>query len=469
MGVVDNIRSFIFGPSERTDRPLQFSDWINYFNYANNTYTYQLNQTMVGNREEIAANFSGLIAGAFKSNGVVFACMLARQVLFSEARFQFQQMRGGRPGDLFGTGDLSVLERPWPGGTTSDLLSRAIQDADLAGTAFLVRTRRDRIRRLRPDWVTMLIGSPFPDAEPEDDADDIDAELLGILYHPGGPGKGRDPERIPVENVAVFAPIPDPAAKFRGMSWLMPIIRDIEGDTAASNHKLNYFDKGATVNLVVQTGVSDPTKFQEWVRAFRREHTGGDSSRTLFVSPGADAKAIGSTLQEADFRNVSASSETRIAAASLLHPTIIGLSEGLQGSSLNTGNFEAAARLTANKFLRPTWRNFSGSLENIVPAPAGSRLWYDDRDVPFLAEDIEKAAKVHQTHATTIDTLLKAGFKADAVLDAVTAGDFERLRGAHTGYLSVQLQPPLAADAVDPVHNGQGSEEDANAVVSQEG
>jgi hypothetical protein len=40
---------------------------------------YYLHQTMPSSdREEIEGNFRGLVAGAYQSNGVVFACILTR-------------------------------------------------------------------------------------------------------------------------------------------------------------------------------------------------------------------------------------------------------------------------------------------------------------------------------------------------------------------------------------------------------
>jgi hypothetical protein len=134
--------------------PLPFDEWVNYFTHDN----YFGRTTMASTVEEVEANFAGYVTGAYERNGIIFACMLARQMLFSEARFQFQQLRNGRPGDLFGNESLSILEEPWPGATTGDLLSRAIQDADLAGNASFAR-RNGRIRRLRPDWVTIVLGN----------------------------------------------------------------------------------------------------------------------------------------------------------------------------------------------------------------------------------------------------------------------------------------------------------------------
>ena len=37
--------------------------------------------------------------------------------------------------------------------------------------------------------------------------------------------------------------------------------------------------------------------------------------------------------------------------------------------------------------MRPLWRNVAGSLATVVNIPAGSVLWYDDRDIAFLQED----------------------------------------------------------------------------------
>ena len=59
----------------------------------------------------------------YDGNAVVFACEANRLLLFSEARFQFQQLVNGRPGDLFGTPALAVLEEPWVGASTGGWMS----------------------------------------------------------------------------------------------------------------------------------------------------------------------------------------------------------------------------------------------------------------------------------------------------------------------------------------------------------
>ncbi|HSM17894.1 MAG TPA: phage portal protein, partial [Gemmatimonadales bacterium] len=350
-----------------------------------------------------------------------------------------QEQRNGMPGDLFGTPDLAILENPWPNAQTGDLISRAVQDVDLAGNFFAVR-RPNRIRRLRPDWMTIILGS---DGDPTADAWDIDAEVIGYAYHPGGYYSDRDPVILLPEQVAHWAPIPDPLAAYRGMSWITPIIREIQGDSAARDHKLKFFENGATVNLAVSLDLDDPEKFKRLVETMDAEYKGiANAYKTLYMAAGATPHVIGRDFQQMDFKTVQGAGEVRIASASGIHPVILGLSEGLQGSSLNSGNFTAARRLTADKTLRPLWRGLAGALQTIVPAPAGSVLWYDDRHIPFLADDVKDAAEVRQMNSAAIRQLIDGGFDADAVVDAIVSGDLGRLKGKHSGLVSVQLLPP---------------------------
>ena len=439
MGMTSRLQA-AWGALTRNNYPnVSLSEWSDWFTFNGVSYPYGLNQTLVtGKAEEIENSFSGYVAQAYKSNGVIFACMLARLLLFSEARFQFRQFRNGRPGDLFGTPDLAVLEHPWPGGTTGDLLARAIQDADLAGN-FFCRRAGDRIRRMRPDWVTIVLGS---DTDPDVDADDLDAEVLGYLFHPGGRYSGRDPETLLREEVAHFAPIPDPMASFRGMSWLTPIVREVMADSAATAHKLQFFINGATPNMVVSLD-KDIAKqaFDDWVKTFKEHEPTGlaRAYKTLYLAAGASVQVVGTDLKQLDFKLTQGAGETRIAAAAGVPPIIVGLSEGLEAATYS--NYGQARRRFADGTMRPLWRNFAGSLETIMLPPPGASLWYDDRDIPFLFEDKKDAAEVQAAQAQSIKALTDAGYESTSVVDAVTSGDLTRL--SHTGLFSVQLQPPM--------------------------
>lgn len=402
-------------------------------------------QSLTQSREDIGSSFQGYIDGAYKANGVVFACNVARMLLFSEARFQYQRMREGRPGDLFGDRDLQILETPWPNGTTGDLLARMMQDADLAGNSYTAQLSRDRLTRLRPDWVTIILGSRRRGWEPGD----LDTELVGYLYHPGGHSSGRDPVALLPEAVAHFAPIPDPMATYRGMSWMTPVVREIMGDKAAMDHKLRFFENGATVNLVVTV---DPEvkaqQFEQWVEKFKAAHNSAlDAYETVFLGGGSDIKAIGSDMKQIDFKAVQGHGETRIAAAAGVPPIIVGLSEGLEAATYS--NYGQARRRFADGTMRPLWRQAAGALATIVPSKGrDTRLWFDARDISFLQEDEKDAADIQQVDAQTIRTLVDGGYDPESVVKAVMSKDFGLLK--HMGYYSVQLQQLGEANAPPP-------------------
>lgn len=414
------------------ERSTLVDDWMDTFSFNGVNFPLFAGGPS-GDSEESGQLFEFFTQSAYKACGPVFAAMLARQMLFSEARFQWQRMDDGRPGDLFGTQELRLLERPWPNATTGDLLSRMIQDVDLAGNFFAVREGR-RLRRLRPDWVEIVLTA--------DPAQAVQSDIAGYLYRPGGVAAREDEvETFFPERMVHWAPIPDPEAQFRGMSWLSPVVDEFQSDKSATRHKKNFFGNGATLQTVMTLGESvTAAAFKEFVRAFKEAHQGvRNAYEPLFLGGGADAKIVGADMRQLDFRATQGAGETRIAAAAGMHPVILGLSEGLSGSSLNQGNFNAARRLTADKVLRPLWRSASGALETVLRVPRVARLWYDDRDISFLREDRKDQAEIQGSEAQTIRTLLDAGYEGESVKAAVIAQDWKLLE--HSGLFSVQLQP----------------------------
>jgi phage portal protein BeeE len=392
--------------------------------------------------EEIDSNFAGYVSGAYKANGVVFACILARLLVFSEVRFQFQRIVNGRPGDLFGTEALSILETPWPNGTTGELLARMEQDVSLAGnfygTAIDDKDGR-RIRRMRPDWVTIVTGSRSDNGPYA-----LDARPVGYMYEPKIGVDRPDPTLLLPRDVAHWSPIPDPDAQWRGMSWLTPIVNEIKGDQAATKHKLKYFEHGTVggVSITYDKGVA-PEAVERFAKMWKDQHAGIDNAyKTFHLGGGADAKTLGADLKQLDFKVTQGAGETRIAAASGVGAVIAQLSEGMQGSSLNAGNYTAARRRFADGWARPQWRSAAAALQTLAPPPAGARLWYDAADVAFLQEDEKDAAEIIDRNAGTIARLTDAGFNPDDVVAAVMAGDLRGLVGNHSGLYSAQLLPP---------------------------
>jgi phage portal protein BeeE len=315
------------------------------------------------------------------------------------------------------------------------------QDDSLAGNAFVAH-RGDRLRRLRPDWVEIIAGSD------DDDADSLDAEVLGYLYHPGGKttGRGNGKFLLPGE-VAHFAPIPDPEAHYRGMSWLTPIAREVDADTAMNVHKGKFFDHAATPNMLVKVQQTLEDKAFERLQAqinLRHEGT-GNAWRTMLLEGGADATVVGHNFQEMAFKTVQGAGETRIAAAAGVPPIVVGLSEGLDSATYS--NYGQARRRFADMTIRPLWRDAAGSLATVLEVPSDSELWYDDRDITALQDDAKDAAEIQRQHAVTMAQLILAGYEPATVTAAVTAGDLTVL--THTGRVPVQLQTPGSEEAAE--------------------
>lgn len=433
-----------------------YLQWVMQHGGTQDTFGYR---TTYGNlpAEPVGDSFVEYVNNAYRANGIVYACEMVRLKVFSEARFQFQALRGGRPAELFGTADLSILERPATGSTTGDLLARMILDADFAGNWFGTIID-DELVRMRPDWVDIILAPRYGRGGGQ-----VGFKRVGYIYYEGGKHAqagvhGRpatEPEVFLAEEVAHFAPSPDPLAEYRGMSWLTPVVREIQADSMATRHKERWFQNAATPNLAVSLAKEiTPEAFEKFVELMDSKHGGPESAgKTLYTAGGADVTVIGADMRQMDFKVVQGAGETRIAAAAGVHPVVAALSEGMQGSSLNAGNFQAAKRAVGQITFRPLWRNAAGSLEVLAPPPnpATSRLWYDSRDVDFLREDESDAAEIRAKDAQTLRTLADAGAEWDAAVEFVDSGDVTALRGRHSGLFSVQLQPPGAATPAAPV------------------
>lgn len=438
MGLLDKVADTHRGRRQRGRKSSSWSE-PNFWDLDRLRWPFLGSTSLSSEREQIENDFEGFVQRIYKGNGPVFALMLVRQLVFSEARFQFRRRTNGRPGDLFGDKSLGLLEAPWTNGTTGDLLSRMIQDADLAGNAFVAKVPgADRLRRLRPDWVTIVSASK---SAPTLYGAALDAEVIGYYYSPRAPGAGTDTLLLPSQ-VAHFAPIPDPAAQWRGMSWITPVLRETSSDLAATTHKLKFFENGATPSLAVKLDASvTPDMFKRFKALMDEQHRGADNAyKTLYLGGGADVTPLTMDLRALDFKSIQGAGESRLAAAAGIPSTIVGFSEGLQGSSLNAGNYGSARRRMADGTMRPLWRNAAGSLASLIEVPGGAELWYDDRDIAFLRDDRKDSAEIQQSKAAAIRQLVDAGYEPKSVVAAIEAEDMTLL--THTGLFSVQLQPP---------------------------
>lgn len=412
---------------------LSYTDWAKMFAPGSGVTFNGQHYATVTNQASTGA--------AYDNNAVVYSCAANRLLLFSEARFQYQQLRNGRPGDLFGTPDLGILEEPWPGASTRDLLVQVELDVLQAGNSYWVR-QDDSLIRLDPAKVKVLVQQVGQDTT----AIPVGERVLGYAVM-------IDHDRTaiyPPDLVAHYKPHPDRNNRFIGMSWLSPCLEDIDADSALTTHKRVSVQTGANLNYVVTMPptVTGP-QFEAVVNFYRANYEGADNSgRTLFLANGADVRTVGQTFENLALKATQGAGETRIAACAGVPPVIVGLSEGLDAATYS--NYAQARRRLVDGTMRPLWGFFTSSFQSLINVPSGARLWYDDRDIPFLREDVTDQATIMSTDAITIQALVSAGFVPDAVIDAVVAKDLKRLQGNHTGLYSVQLQPPNTGPPAEP-------------------
>jgi len=458
-----DVLTALLGRSSVEER--SFGDALEYFNLDGNT-SWGANpffhQTLRGDKEEVGRGFEGYTAGVYRGNGIVFALEQVRMQVFSDAKPIYQRLIDGRPGELFLDTTLDMLRNPGGGMTGRQLMRRSIAEADLAGNNFTVRrSGSSRIRTVRPDWMTIVLGVPDGmddlDADP---VDDLNAEVVGYLYHPGGRRAQNEAVPLHVDEVAHWAPVPDPLALYRGMSWLTPVLREVQSDGAAVTHKQKFYENGATPNMVVTLDSAlSPDVFKQWVEIFNQKHGGAANAyKTLFLGGGADVDVVGRDFGQIDYAATQGAGETRIASAAGIHPSVVGFSSGLEGSALNAGNYSATRRAVADKTFRPLWGDYFETVSKLVKPPQDARLWYDDRSIEFLQEDQKDNAQIQSTRAQSIRTLIDAGYTSESVVKAITNDDMTLLE--HSGLFSVQLQE--AGASVDSAATPTPTEESSN-------
>jgi hypothetical protein len=340
-------------------------------------------------------------------------------MLLAEARLCFQALDDKH---LYGNTDLSLLEHPWgPESTTGDLLARMEQDAGLTGNAYIwAPPGEGRLVRLRPDWTTIISEHVAVDGGGSY------RRKVGYWTEPpkGITGQGQG-QYAPAAEVCHWAPICDPSADFRGMSWLTPIVRDIAGDDGLTQYKIRYLQNSASPNLLIKYAAKLQDATVDRIRErMAARHGGVDNAfKTLVLDQGADVTVIGNSLAQMDFANVGAAGTERILAASMVPGVLVGL-EPLRGAG--KGYAESKHKL-ADLWARPQWRSVCGALGQLITVPAGARLWFDTADIAALQDGAMERGQTALVNMQAVLTGTQAGYTRESVTIAVTSGDITKL------------------------------------------
>lgn len=356
---------------------------------------------------------------AILSNGTVYGIMRRRIDLYAQGEFVWRRFGRGMPtmSDIFTTDALAPLQPARP------LLEANEIDVAVTGASFRVR---DGMANLPAEWVTIVLGS---DRNPDDPALSWDARPAGVIYRP----PGMDPEVFLWPEIVAYIPERDPSARYRGMSWMRPVMEDVAADNGARRYLTQYWRNNATPNMAV---VFPPDIQKETIEAYRdlftQKHQGVERAfRTAFLGGGADLKMIGSNLKDLDSEAIRTQVHKDIAASAGVPIVAAGIEQGTYANSKESN------RQLADGKIRYLWKATAEAYASVVTAPPGARLYIDTSEIAALQADQIDDAQVMAQQAQTMRTLVDGGFKPDSVISAVTTGDMAKL--VHTGKTSVQL------------------------------
>ena len=411
-------------------------------------------------RPTVTGDLASVVAAA-QPHSVVSAAVLARALLMSQLWFEYADA-----GDhsRFQHENSEILQRPGGVGMTRQRLHMAAsQQSDYTGNVYTLRRPNGTLRHMRADRVSLVIESDTnPRALDEIEASEqdgstpqerrdwlealLDHNVVAYRYqpHPRARAQYYDPA-----DVSHWVAEPHPLSPYIGASWITSVIRELQADIQADTAVDKFFENGAMQRLaVVMPKEMPPEEAQEFQQLMAETHAGlGNSSKNLFLAGGADVKVVGSSLDQYGLKDFRGPLETRVAVRSRMPATILGISEGNQGSALNASTYAQTRRMLADGFFTPHADGYAASLETIAPPPRktnnypnGSYLTWDPERVMFLQEDEKDKADIFGVQAGSVRQLTDAGYNPDSILDAVHHADVRKLE--HSGLMSVQLLPP---------------------------
>jgi hypothetical protein len=413
---------------------------------------------------------------AIASNGFVMGLVMSRITLFAQTRFAWmRQGSNSNPvaANRFTDTSLKPLDNP------AALLTRAEMDVAEAGNAFMVMGSNGKIRNLIPRFVNIIIGL---DASPEEVAKSggafaqhWDSEVIGYIYE----APGMDAEFFAADEVGHYYYMLDPLARYRGMSYLRPVLKDVDVMNAETRYAIRYFENAATPNMaLVFPSETSPQTIKLFADQFRPEYEGADRAfRTAFIGGGADVKLLGTSLKDLAMVDLNATEFAKLCAASGVPPMVATVVPGLEAAA-SYANYPQALRRFADFTVRYMWEMFTREVEKLLTRPPGAaRLVIDISGVSALQADMLDEASVVQTKINSINNAVNSGFTPESAVAAVDNGDLTKL--VHTGFVSVQLIPPgmTSADASgkpddpaddnNPNANKPANEQDAKPVEDQ--
>lgn len=311
------------------------------------------------------------------------AAQLVRSNLISQARFVWRATRSAKkPGNLFGNPrPRRPRAGPSTGAATGELLSRRGRAGPRRQRLRWPRDHQNnRLRVLRPDWVT-IAASIQP--EPEEGPLHRSTVRSSGTSTPqgGGPARRRSPAscspRTPSTGRRSLTRWPP-----TGLSWLSPVLREMQADSSATEHKIKFFENAGTPNMVFTLdkdlqpdAVARSRASSTSSRSALRTPTGNFS----FLGGGADVTVVRTDLKQLDFSNVQGAGRNRISVTCHKSLPRSWVWSGRAPRLRSTPAISARPATVLHRTRGSTRHSptCAPHLRSSFPVPESAELWYD--------------------------------------------------------------------------------------------
>jgi HK97 family phage portal protein len=266
-----------------------------------------------------------------------------------------------------------LLDAPNPYQDYEELIQLLVIDLLLTGNAYWYKWRSNEqgqplsLFRLAPPYVKIVPGDLGP---------------KGYEYKVPDSGQ-RKPLEIKLPEMIHFK-LPNPHDPYYGLGVIQGGTKPLDLELALTDHQTNYFQKGASPSLVVQSERRVPRDVLKKLQNQLRGRYGGskNAGEMMVLEAGLRAESLSPDATKAQFEALSKMSRDRIMAMFRVHPKLLGIS-----SSEGTDKAQDAQRVFDFNTLQPFFQVMSKRI---------SRALAQAYDVDFVIDHRYRLPKEEQ-------------------------------------------------------------------------
>lgn len=298
-------------------------------------------------------------------------------------------------------GVLDLLNNPNPFMSLNELMEAGQQHAELVGETDIVVGRARGVKYPIELWPAMPQRlSPVPDAY---------KYLAAWMY------KGPDGDTVPLElDEIIRFRRPNPQDPYRGISWVQPILVDLDADRYGQEWQRQFYLNSAQPGGVIEVDrrLSDD-EFAEMTYRWREQHQGiNKAHRVAVIENGSKYVSTPLTQKDMQFAEMSTVMRDKALAAAGFPKSMLGITE-----DVNRANAEAGEYMYSKWLLTPRLERWRGMLNRQLLPLFGqdiARKYELDYESP-VPENSEQAIAELTAKTTAIVALAGAGFDAKKV------------------------------------------------------